>query len=871
MPEGIPRADADGDLDDWISVATTDVRGKVFLSGLAKALAGTDADSAMTPADVAAAIAQFGGNVYVKALWFASINSGTSGTISAPTGGTIILDQWAAGVDALASNISGGLPDFTSPLTAGGAVITATLDSSGNWTLSGTPASYPVALIYVYKVAFANFNVDQSIGGLELTQGVMNSLATAANDFIIASGAGTFTKKTLAETKTILNLLLTQNSNAVGFTLAGGALTKTLTVSGDATVDQSVATTSSPVFSALKLTAGAGQGKMLVSDADGNLTFVTINNGIGKIGTPGGPGFGVGICPEANLPAGMTPMDGCYQLGHDNYGNYQFADGSIMVYIPKCYYRLHNWCENQIIAATKANPCQITQNAHGYVNGDVIFICNAGGMTQLNGLFYTVTKIDDNNYTIGVDSSAFGTFTSGGDTTKGFGAGFEFNKTILTYTTNSIEIRGTDYYATAAEAAVDGFVVFRADIDGGVEQPGEFVDKYKCSKNAWGAGHIASSLPNAKPLSSIAAHNPFSGLTGGVNYYYSAIDLAHRRDGVDGAVNANSNFFCCSRFIHAKLAMLTLAHAQACNTDTYCAWWNTTYPYPKGCNSNALKDSDDATVTYASDGYSNCGRTGSGVPFAKTTHNGQNCGIADINGLMYEISIGATCIATTAAIEAMTQENPCKVKWTGHGLSDGDFVMILAITQTDWSGAKDKIWQITKVDDDNFTIALNASAFATPYDAGTDPGTVTKGTFYTAKQATAMKSFTHGNLSATDHWGTTGVAAMMEAFTPSFKSGYAFAMRYGSGTKQVLAPAASGNGYALTGMGLPVSGDAVDATGTNLFGKDYVYQYIVNDMCLIASGTWSAGSAAGAWCALWSGSRANSYSSVGFRLACYPA
>ena len=45
-------------------------------------------------------------------------------------------------------------------------------------------------------------------------------------------------------------------------------------------------------------------------------------------------------------------------------------------------------------------------------------------------------------------------------------------------------------------------------------------------------------------------------------------------------------------------------------------------------------------MSYVSDGYSNCGKTGSGTPFAKTTHNGQNCGVADVNGLMWEVNTG---------------------------------------------------------------------------------------------------------------------------------------------------------------------------------------------------------------------------------------
>jgi hypothetical protein len=133
-----------------------------------------------------------------------------------------------------------------------------------------------------------------------------------------------------------------------------------------------------------------------------------------------------------------------------------------------------------------------------------------------------------------------------------------------------------------------------------------------------------------------------------------------------------------------------------------------------------------------------------------------------------------------------------------------------------------------------------------------------------------MKLFTKGNTAATDHWGATGVAAMMDSFIPPFKSGYAYAMRYGSGVNQVLSPATSGLGWTLTGLGLPQNGVAVDATGTNLFGKDYFYQNIVNELCLVSSGYWYYAASAGVWCAYWGGGRSASGGSTGFRAACYP-
>jgi hypothetical protein len=48
----IPRTDGSGKLDTWVSDATTAVKGKLVTAGNAKALAGTDTASAVTPDDL---------------------------------------------------------------------------------------------------------------------------------------------------------------------------------------------------------------------------------------------------------------------------------------------------------------------------------------------------------------------------------------------------------------------------------------------------------------------------------------------------------------------------------------------------------------------------------------------------------------------------------------------------------------------------------------------------------------------------------------------------------------------------------------------------------------------------------------------------
>ena len=76
-----------------------------------------------------------------------------------------------------------------------------------------------------------------------------------------------------------------------------------------------------------------------------------------------------------------------------------------------------------VTAATKANPCQVTITGHGFTNGDKVVFHNVGGMTQLNftngSTGYTVTVVDTDNITIGVDSTAYGTYTSGGTAHNG--------------------------------------------------------------------------------------------------------------------------------------------------------------------------------------------------------------------------------------------------------------------------------------------------------------------------------------------------------------------------------------------------------------------------------------------------------------------
>lgn len=92
-----------------------------------------------------------------KVLYYASV-SASSGTITPPTGATILLDE-IQGNDALVSVLDGaGKVTFEPPTTALGAVVGVTsFNASGAYVLSGLPSPVPVGLVYVLKIAASNW------------------------------------------------------------------------------------------------------------------------------------------------------------------------------------------------------------------------------------------------------------------------------------------------------------------------------------------------------------------------------------------------------------------------------------------------------------------------------------------------------------------------------------------------------------------------------------------------------------------------------------------------------------------------------------------------------------------------------------------
>jgi len=203
------------------------------------------------------------GGIYVRALWFESIASGTTGTVGAPvSGATFVMDQWSAGVDALVSQMSGGLPTFQSAVTAGSVIVTATFDEDGNYTLSGTPSAYPVALVYVYRVQFQYYDDSYSLGEAEVFGDPYLKIASNLSDLDNAATARG-------------NLGLTIGSTVQAYD-AGLASIAGLTTEAD----RMLYTTAPDVYAVGILTAA---GRALLDDANAEVQRSTL--GLGTIVT----------------------------------------------------------------------------------------------------------------------------------------------------------------------------------------------------------------------------------------------------------------------------------------------------------------------------------------------------------------------------------------------------------------------------------------------------------------------------------------------------------------------------------------------------------------------------------------------------------
>jgi len=210
-------------------------------------------------------------------------------------------------------------------------------------------------------------------------------------------------------------------------------------------------------------------------------------------------------------------------------------------------------------------------------------------------------------------------------------------------TSNAVDIKPFNAFDGVSSANASGYALHRAFYDGGVRD-GVFVDKFACSNSAGNnvSGGIFVSVKNGVPCDTDGSQSGVGAIlgVGGINNYGRVQQAAKSR---------GANYHSISVFIAKALALLSLAHANASTNTAFCAWYLPTANFPKGCNNNALGDTNDPALSFASAGSgANPGknRAGSANLFARTTHNGQNCGVSDVNGTIWNVAFGLTSDGT---------------------------------------------------------------------------------------------------------------------------------------------------------------------------------------------------------------------------------
>ena len=202
--------------------------------------------------------------------------------------------------------------------------------------------------------------------------------------------------------------------------------------------------------------------------------------------------------------------------------------------------------------------------------------------------------------------------------------------------------------------AKEGYAPFYAfKKSNGEYVPCVFVSKYIMSK---GSDNKPAFVKNADPVSSSSSYNgiqQFSGVEANNIGFFTAIRML------------GSNYclhYAALRFVyymvaeaHKQKAILRFG-TRAKVPSSICAYLDIAPYYPKGNNTN-WGDADDTSLKYTRAGSGTyqgssygVGKTGSANNLAKTTFNGQKCGIADMGGNMYEIDGGYIADSTQTYI-----------------------------------------------------------------------------------------------------------------------------------------------------------------------------------------------------------------------------
>jgi len=358
---------------------------------------------------------------------------------------------------------------------------------------------------------------------------------------------------------------------------------------------------------------------------------------------------------------------------------------------------------------------------------------------------------------------------------------------------------------------------------------------------AYLAGNVGGKMvskPLLDPLSTSTSHNPIGNLVASpANNYGGFIDAC-----------TGNGYTAMTIFEWQVIGLISLAQSQSGVGSALVAYNDVLPHFPKGNLNNALKDYNDASVTFTESGYSNCALTGSGSNVAKTTDNGQSCGVKDVTGNMWKIAVGLTYLAKTGAT---CDSGTTAVAMPNHGLAVDD-VIYFGGTPSSGSTYNTAAYTVTAVSDgNNFTVSAGLERAI----ASTD-GVYSPRYFRILKTSVHPNTLTAANLLDESNYDLLNLTGMIDS-----NSGSTY---FGNGANQVLNFSTDTNSteYRASSCGIPtVAG--TNTSGTTDFGNDYIYKYLRNGLVPIVGGGWNYSSGAGVFACSLYGYSSYSRSAVG--------
>lgn len=280
---------------------------------------------------------------------------------------------------------------------------------------------------------------------------------------------------------------------------------------------------------------------------------------------------------------------------------------------------------------------------------------------------------------------------------------------------NAMVVAPSYMFTNEADANSHGFYLMRGFIDGGQEQDGFFITNTLTMFYSYTGTTYLSLGTKSQSYS----HKLFRSNSDASDAWPKGA-TANNAKGNFISTLAGTKYQCCSIFAWAVISVLSLIQGQYATDNSQCAWYDSTlvHNYPKGINQNN-RDIDDATVTSTAVDTSN-GSVFVTAGYEKTTHNGSITGITNVNGWLWQYTIGSwgdssKLLKRSSSIYDITYDNVDNSSasfWEAHSTSN---------ISVQWGGTKSSFPDLAGADKDLFGVyAFGGNTSNNSNEFGTD-------------------------------------------------------------------------------------------------------------------------------------------------------